>query len=86
MRVYNHENRLSVDKCAYLNRELQNKSIHDHTFENYYFTKEEFFCRLCYFSFPLYFLVSGGIFFVFTTFRKSLRKGSFYYFDENSLF
>lgn len=40
MRVYNHENRLTTDKCAYLNHELQNKSIHDHTFENFYFTKD----------------------------------------------
>ena len=40
MRVYNHENRLSIDGCALMVRELQNKSIEDHMFENYYYTKD----------------------------------------------
>lgn len=40
MKILNHENRLSIDRCAQITKELQNKSVLDHSTENFYFTKD----------------------------------------------
>jgi hypothetical protein len=40
MRVYNHENRLSIDNCAQLTKELQNKSVNDRQMFNFYYTHD----------------------------------------------
>ena len=40
MKVYNYENRLSVDNCAQLTRELQNSSVNDRMLYNNYFTND----------------------------------------------
>ena len=40
MRFYNDENRLSIDSCAQLARELQNTSINNRYLDNFYFTKD----------------------------------------------
>ena len=40
MRVYNHQNRLSIDDCAQMTRELQNRSVNDRVLENFYYTKD----------------------------------------------
>lgn len=40
MKVYNHENRLSIDNCAQLTRELQNTSVNNRMLYNYYYTHD----------------------------------------------
>lgn len=40
MRVYNHENRLTVDDCAQISRESQNQSINLYNIENTYYSKD----------------------------------------------
>lgn len=40
MRVYNHENRLTVDNCAQLTKELQNASVNKHQLYNFYYTND----------------------------------------------
>lgn len=42
MKVFNHENRLTVDTCAQLQREMQNGSVTDYELYNYYYTND---CR-----------------------------------------
>lgn len=40
MKVFRGENRLSIDDCAQLTRELQNSSINDRMLYNFYFTHD----------------------------------------------
>lgn len=40
MKVFNQENRLTVDNCAQVTRELQNDSIQDRQLYNFYYTND----------------------------------------------
>lgn len=40
MRFYNYENRLTVDDCAQLTKELQNTSVNKHQLYNFYYTND----------------------------------------------
>jgi len=40
MRAFNYENRLTVDNCAQLERELQNSSVSDRQLYNFYYTND----------------------------------------------
>lgn len=39
-RVYNHENRLTIDDCAQLGKELQNSSVNNYQLYNHYYTND----------------------------------------------